>query len=82
MSRSLRLHPGAQSDLAEATAYYEAGSAGLGDAFLAQAGTSAADLSVTFHSLAQRRVGSLTLASVQRHPSGALVTAASGVRGR
>ena len=34
MSRSLRLRPGAQSDLAEATAYYEAESAGLGDAFL------------------------------------------------
>jgi toxin ParE1/3/4 len=36
MSRSLRLHPGAQSDLAEATAYYEAESAGLGDVFLAE----------------------------------------------
>jgi toxin ParE1/3/4 len=36
VSRSLRLHPGAQSDLAEATAHYEAESAGLGDVFLAQ----------------------------------------------
>ena len=37
MSRSLRLHPAAQRELAEATAYYEAESAGLGDAFLAEA---------------------------------------------
>ncbi len=37
MSHHLRLHPAAQRELAEATAYYEAESAGLGDAFLAEA---------------------------------------------
>jgi len=37
LSRSLRLHPAAQHELAEATAYYEAESAGLGEAFLAEA---------------------------------------------
>jgi plasmid stabilization system protein ParE len=36
MSRRLRLHPGAQRELAEAAAYYEAESSGLGDAFLAE----------------------------------------------
>jgi toxin ParE1/3/4 len=35
MTRILRLHPAAQRELAEAAAYYEAESAGLGDAFLA-----------------------------------------------
>jgi plasmid stabilization system protein ParE len=34
MSRSLRLHPAAQRELDEATAYYDAESEGLGDAFL------------------------------------------------
>lgn len=37
MSHHLRLHPAAQRELAEATAYYEAESGGLGDAFLAEA---------------------------------------------
>ena len=37
MSRSLRLHPAAQLELAEITAYYEAESAGLGETFLAEA---------------------------------------------
>jgi plasmid stabilization system protein ParE len=34
MSLSLRLHPAAQRELDEATAYYDAESPGLGDAFL------------------------------------------------
>jgi len=34
MSRSLRLHPAAQRELDEATAYYDAESPGLGGAFL------------------------------------------------
>ena len=37
MSRGLRLHPAAQLELAEITAYYEAESPGLGEAFLAEA---------------------------------------------
>ena len=37
MSRSLRLHPAAQLELAEITAYYEAESVGLGEIFLAEA---------------------------------------------
>jgi plasmid stabilization system protein ParE len=36
MSRSLRLHPAAQRELAEATAYCEAKSTGLGDTSLAE----------------------------------------------
>ena len=36
MSRSLRLHPAAERELAEATAYYEAESVGLGETFLAE----------------------------------------------
>jgi plasmid stabilization system protein ParE len=37
MSHGLRLHPAAQLELAEITAYYEAESPGLGEAFLAEA---------------------------------------------
>ena len=36
MSRHLRLHPEAQRELAEAAAYYEAESPGLGDVFVAR----------------------------------------------
>jgi plasmid stabilization system protein ParE len=36
MSCSLRLHPAAQLELAEITAYYEAESVGLGETFLAE----------------------------------------------
>jgi plasmid stabilization system protein ParE len=36
MSRSLRLHPAAQRELDEAATYYDAGSPGLGSAFLTE----------------------------------------------